>query len=356
MVKYLGSKRRLLNVIEQAVRDFRPVVKVTDAFSGTARVGNRLKGAGYQVLANDHNLYATTMARCYVEAGPELEEPALAILRELNGLPGEDGFFTRTYCEQARFFQAKNGRRIDAIRRRVREMEIAEPLRSVVFTSLLEAADRVDSTTGLQMAYLKQWSARSYDELELRMPALVPGVGRVTESDAINAVREPADLIYLDPPYNQHSYLANYHIWETLVTGDEPEVYGIAQKRLDVRTRKSAFNFKREFGQAFTALVEACAAPNLLISFSNEGFLPYEELASLLLARGEVAVRAHPYRRYVGAQIGIYNPTGDKVGRVSHLKNVEFLFACAPRLPEAWAKDRILRADAAPASLASLSG
>ncbi len=33
-----------------------------------------------------------------------------------------------------------------------------------------------------------------------------------------------------------------------------------------------------------------------------------------------------PHKRYVGAQIGIYNPAGERVGEVSHLKNTEHLF------------------------------
>jgi hypothetical protein len=32
----------------------------------------------------------------------------------------------------------------------------------------------------------------------------------------------------------------------------------------------------------------------------------------------------------VGAQIGIYNPQGEKVGRVSHLRNREYLFLAGP--------------------------
>jgi adenine-specific DNA-methyltransferase len=32
----------------------------------------------------------------------------------------------------------------------------------------------------------------------------------------------------------------------------------------------------------------------------------------------------------VGAQIGIYNPSGEKVGRVSHLRNKEVLFIVGP--------------------------
>jgi adenine-specific DNA-methyltransferase len=48
----------------------------------------------------------------------------------------------------------------------------------LLLTALLLAADRVDSTTGLQMAYLKDWSPRSYQPLELRVPELIAGPGR----------------------------------------------------------------------------------------------------------------------------------------------------------------------------------
>ncbi len=36
-----------------------------------------------------------------------------------------------------------------------------------------------------------------------------------------------------------------------------------------------------------------------------------------------------PGRRYVGAQIGIYNPQGEKVGRVGRLHNNEYLYLVA---------------------------
>src|SRR5664279_4040744 len=45
----------------------------------------------------------------------------------------------------------------------------------------------------------------------------------------------PTELMYLDPPYNQHRYFTNYHVWETLVRWDEPEPYGVARKRIDSR-------------------------------------------------------------------------------------------------------------------------
>ena len=54
-------------------------------------------------------------------------------------------------------------------------------------------------------------------------------------------------------------------------------------------------------------------------------------LAGLFGGRAHVATLATDYRRYVGAQIGIHNLQGEKVGRVSHLRNTEYLFIAADR-------------------------
>jgi adenine-specific DNA-methyltransferase len=44
----------------------------------------------------------------------------------------------------------------------------------------------------------------------------------------------------------------------------------------------------------------------------------------------EVRMLAFDSKRYVGAQIGIHGPTGEKVGTVSRLRNVEYLFVAGP--------------------------
>ncbi len=332
MIKYLGSKRLLLPHLLAGVGAFEGVQKVLDPFSGTARVGRALRAAGYEVVASDLNRYASVLARCYVAADPaRVEPPARALLAELNALPPRPGYVTRTFCEQARYFHPKNGARIDAIRGAIRERALDPELEAVALVALMEAADRVDSTTGVQMAYLKQWAARAHNDLRLRMPELVPGRGRALEGDARAIVREvEVDLVYLDPPYNQHSYLGNYHVWETLARGDEPEVYGVACKRVDVRERQSAFNRRREIAGALSEVIEGARAPHVVVSFNDEGFLSRAELEAMLATRGHVGVVEIPYGRYVGAKIGIHSPRGEKVGRVSHTRNHELLFFASP--------------------------
>jgi adenine-specific DNA-methyltransferase len=336
VIKYLGSKRVLLPAILRVVAAVPGARTIVDLFSGTARVGHALKAAGYRVRANDHLAYAHALARCYVEADRDaLARDAARLVAELSALPGRAGWFTETFCERARYFQPRNGARIEAIREEIARKGLPPALEAVLLVSLMEAADRVDSTTGVQMAYLKQWAPRAHNDLALRVPALLPraavGPGEAHALDAREAAAAlDGDVAYLDPPYNQHSYLGNYHVWETLVRWDAPAVYGTACKRVDCRERRSPFNSRRHFREAYAELVAAVRAPVLVASFSDEGFLERAELEALLATRGRVHVLAIDHPRYVGAKIGIYDPSGRKVGTPGRLRNTEYLFAVAP--------------------------
>lgn len=337
MIKYIGSKRALLGHVTAAVAGLLPNGgRVCDLFSGTARVGHALKKQGFQVWSNDHNAYAHALATAYVQADRERwMAQAEVVLAELRGVKPEAGWFTGAFCEDARYFHPDNGARIDAMRDRIEAMALEPELKAVVLVSLMEAADRVDSTAGVQMAYMKRWAPRALKPLELRLPDLVPSVGapcRATQGDAVEMAGDiEAELIYLDPPYNQHSYLANYHVWESLVLWDRPETYGVANKRVDVKTRKSAFNSRPGIGPALQSVVERVRAPNLIVSFNDEGYLSREELTAMLSARGHVQVVEIAHPRYVGARIGIHNPKGEKVGQVGRLRNVEHLFVVTDR-------------------------
>ncbi len=306
-----------------------------DLFTGTTRVAQEFKRRGLHTTATDVASYSGELSDCYIATDRDAVDLAelRAEVSRLNGVPGERGYVTRTFCEQARYFQPHNGARIDAIRTAIEADHPTGPLRPILLTSLLLAADRVDSTTGLQMAYLKQWAPRSYAELELKVPELLPGPGRTIRGNALRTVDrlEHVDLMYLDPPYNQHRYFTNYHVWETLVRWDEPEHYGIACKRVDARDdagTRSPFNRKATMPGALTDLVGRAAAGLLVVSYNDESWITPEEMTRALrdAGRDRVEVLAFDAKRYVGAQIGIHGPSGQKVGEVRRLRNVEYLF------------------------------
>jgi len=328
MIKYLGSKRLLVGEIAEQVQG-PGVNSVLDVFSGTSRVGYELKRRGFDVTANDLMTFAKVIAECYIigDANTDLQTVE-QLVKEYNESTGRThGYFTETFCEKSRYFKPKNGERVDFIRDDIESKGLDPVIKSIMLTSLMEAADRVDSTVGLQMAYLKSWAKRADNDLELRVPNLLPGRGKVTQLDAKDFVAQhPADVAYVDPPYNQHSYLGNYHIWETLCKWDKPEHYGVACKREDVKQRKSEFNFKRKAHNALVEVISALQVKKIIVSFSDEGFISRQDMEVLLEKHGKVRVITKDFQRYVGAKIGIHNPSGKKVGRVSHLRNKEFIY------------------------------
>lgn len=331
MIKYLGSKRVLVPVLGSLARSSGAQTGL-DLFTGTTRVAQEFCRQGIYTYAADLATYSEVLAQCYVETDArtvDLAEVERAIAT-LEALPPKRGYFTRTFCEAARYFHPKNGQRIDAIREGIDELYGSSPLRPLLLTSLMEAADAVDSTVGLQMAYLKEWAPRALGDLKMRVPVLTPGTGKAIRADATDVVQAlpKVDLAYLDPPYNQHRYFTNYHVWETLIRWDAPEHYGVACKRVDARdeSTKSVFNRKREMPTALAQVIRKVRADTLILSFSNEGFVPLEDLVACCEHRGDtVEVLEFDARRYVGAKIGIHNRRGEKVGAVSHTTNTEYV-------------------------------
>jgi adenine-specific DNA-methyltransferase len=335
LIKYIGSKRRLVPVLGDLLSRAGAATAV-DLFTGTTRVAQEWKRRGADVVAVDSARYSAVLAECYIATdADQVDRAALRdVISQLQSLPGTDGYVTETFSRTARYFQEPNARRIDAVRDAIEAGWADHPWRPLLLSSLLQAADRVDSTTGLQMAYLKEWSPRSYQALELKVPELLAGGGSACHGDALDVAGQlpEVDLAYLDPPYNQHRYLGNYHVWETLVAWDAPDHYGVACKRVDVREPRTAsvFNRRRQAPGALARLIRSVRAEVVVISGSDEGWVTVNDLADMAADRGAVEVLAFDSKRYVGAQIGIYDPAGKKVGRVGRMRNIEYLVVAGP--------------------------
>ncbi|MGH9028700.1 MAG: DNA adenine methylase, partial [Acidimicrobiales bacterium] len=174
----------------------------------------------------------------------------------------------------------------------------------------------------------------SFQPLAMRMPVLLPGRGTAIRGDACELVRSLGefDLAYLDPPYNQHRYDSNYHIWETLLEWDSPEHYGVACKRTDLRGEgRSVFNSRSSMPAALEQVVRDVEARIVVLSYNDESFCDLDQLKEMCSSRGHVELLAFESDRYVGARIGIHNPSGKKVGTVGRLRNLEYLLVCGDR-------------------------
>src|SRR2546425_2889057 len=98
MIKYLGSKRRLVPVLGELLRRAEASTAL-DLFTGTTRVAQEFKRRGARVWALDTARYSEVLARCYIATdAATVDSRALdEALAHLNALPGREGYFTETF-------------------------------------------------------------------------------------------------------------------------------------------------------------------------------------------------------------------------------------------------------------------
>jgi adenine-specific DNA-methyltransferase len=122
----------------------------------------------------------------------------------------------------------------------------------------------------------------------------------IVYNDDSNSVIHDApevDVAYLDPPYNQHPYGANYFMLNVILNNQEPEnmskVSGIPDN-----WHRSLYNKKQYALQALTELVTNIKAKFALISFNSEGFITLEEMKAMLEKMGKVEVLETTYNTF----------------------------------------------------------
>ena len=109
------------------------------------------------------------------------------------------------------------------------------------------------------------------------------------------------DVVYLDPPYNQHPYGSNYFMLNLLSSYEKPEetsrVSGIPAD-----WKRSMYNSRQHAPEALFRLLEDCPAKFILLSYSSEGFINYEEMTSFLRRLGRTVTLETPYAAFRGSR------------------------------------------------------
>lgn len=325
-IKYAGSKLKLLPHILQLAQKVNPQT-VFDGFSGTTRVSQALAQSGYRVVANDIAVWSKVFADCYL-LSPFPREHYQNLIDHLNALNGQHGWFTQHYGGDANSsngfkkpWQRHNTLKLDAIREEIERLNLSRVEKAVALTSLILAMDEVDSTIGHYASYLSEWSPRSYREMKLRVPKLIPKtreheVYQTNIFDIGPAVE--AGLAYYDPPYGSNNekmppsrvrYASYYHLWTSICLFDKPPLFGKANRRADTSDSLSASVFEefRKNGEGRLIVVEAIdqllrqtKAKHIILSYSSGGRATAAELNDVIRSSGKlVDVVEVDYKRNV---------------------------------------------------------
>lgn len=309
-IKYAGSKLKILPYILQMTAGLN-ISTVLDAFSGTTRVAQTFAQVGYDTSANDIAEWSKVFATCYLLANKP-DRYYQPMIEQLNALPGKYGWFSEHYggegTEGKRPFQLKNTMRLDAVREEIDKWELSWEDKCVLLTSLIYAMDAVDNTIGHYAAYLAGWSARSYNDMIMKLPKRFPirTKNEVLQSDVFDVTRKYHDLVYLDPPYGSNNekmppsrvrYAAYYHLWKTIVLNDHPQLFGKVNRRADSRDTVAPSVFeeykKNNEGnfiamQAIKDLIEQTNAHYILLSYGSGGRATKQELFDIINSNGNL--------------------------------------------------------------------
>lgn len=145
----------------------------------------------------------------------------------------------------------------------------------------MESVSHVANVAGVYGAYLKTWDPRAVKKIAFMHPAdtdfnqdyqnnKLVHVKNGNIEDIISDV--PCDILYLDPPYTKNSYSVQYHILETLILNDNPELRGITGAR-PYENISNDWSKPNKVEVVFDKVLAKTQASHIVFSYSSDGLM-----------------------------------------------------------------------------------
>lgn len=306
--RYIGSKARIVDEIIEYVKKTATIEAggfFVDAFSGTGVVAEKAAQIGWPVHVNDMMMNAVIMSEARLLSSADVSFDSFGgyeeVIKALNGLSGEEGFIWREYSpaskkfqlNERRYFTEENAKKIDVISEKIhcwkKEKNISHKEFVLLMSNLIQAVNNVANIAGTYGCFLSRWTTQAKENLVLSTSTLkkVQTIYRTSNCDVFAVETQPEDIVYFDPPYTKRQYASYYHILETIVCGDQPEVTGVSGLR-PWKNKASVFCYKTKALNALSELILKQKANRVILSYSNEGHIRLEELVDRLSPYGEV--------------------------------------------------------------------
>jgi len=298
MITYIGNKRKLIDVIEDVVNKLKPKT-CADAFVGSGVVSRMLLTHCEELHVNDLEKYCEVLSKCFLVSPNWADQEEIENhIEGMNNCPDKVGLITELYspsdtCDRW-FYTPENARRIDGMIDYI-EKNVPENIKPYCLGPLIVKASIHTNTSGVFKGFHKGgWGGkgghaqdRIMKRIEVESPIWIesPRVVNVERKDACDFLRDlpKVDLIYLDPPYNQHPYGSNYFMLNLICTNERPhtlsKVSGIPGD-----LNKSKYNYKKQIREAMELTLKLATekAKHTLVSYNNEGFITPEVWEEIL--------------------------------------------------------------------------
>jgi adenine-specific DNA-methyltransferase len=337
LITYIGNKRSLLSFINESVVDIKKRLGkekliTFDGFAGSGVVSRFLKQHSSKVYANDLEKYSYAITKSFLTNVSDVDFKYInQFVEHLNKIKTQSngvGIIEKLYAPKNTenilfgercFYTNENAKIIDRIRQEIETEVSDEKYKNIFLSILLHKSSVHTNTSGVFKGFYKSSKTsigkfggdgenaltRILGEINME-PIILSNYEcnyEVFNGDTNEVVKEieQMDLVYYDPPYNQHPYGSNYHILNTIYEYVEPEkmskVSGIRED-----WNKSEYNKKIQAETAMDSLIENTNSKYILISYNNEGIISSEKMVKILQKYGEVELKTQEYNTFKGSR------------------------------------------------------
>lgn len=337
LITYIGNKRTLLDFIGQGIEiaktDLKKDKLVTfDGFAGSGVVSRYLKQHSSHLITNDFEEYSWVINQSFLSNYSELDyKYIINKTKELNSLKLRTdlgtGIIEELYSPkdddniqpgERVFYSNQNAKIIDNLRRSIDLVVDKEEYKKYFLSALLSKASVHVNTGGVFKGFYKKKGidigqfggegqnslGRILKEIELEIPIFSNHTCtyKVFNEDTNELIKRigydiDIDVVYYDPPYNQHPYGSNYHMLNTILRYERPtkisETAGIPDD-----WQRSSYNKKDSSIKSLDELIKNTKASYILLSYNNEGIIPHDTVVEIMNKYGKLQVLEKEYCTY----------------------------------------------------------
>ena len=317
-IRYLGNKTSILSEIKKLLHEKNLLNKnliLFDAFCGTGSVSNYLK-KDFNIKINDNLTWASIYTKGRIVAGTckfqKLGFNPIEYLNKNNEV--QEGFMYNNYSpgnSNRMYFTAENAGKIDYYRFQIEKWKTEEKINEneycYLLACLIEAVSSVANIAGVYGAFLKKWDSRALKEIKIdNINIYDEFYGEINFLNSYNSKIEDiiseveCDILYLDPPYTQNQYGTQYHLLETLVLNDNPEISKITGSR-PTASMRSDWSKDIKTHILLDKIIHETKAKYIIMSYNNNGFMSKEYIEAIFKRYGKVetySMKKIPYKKY----------------------------------------------------------
>lgn len=334
LITYIGNKRSLLPFLNygfELVKEKLGKNKITalDGFSGSGVVSRLLKHHAEKLYSNDLEDYSYVCNKCYLSNKSQIEaEKIYAGIDTLNKQKQclTEGFITKNYSPkddnniqsgERVFYTHKNAMILDTLKKWIYE-NIPENEQCYYLGPLIVEASIHTNTSGVFKGFHKKngighFGGKGENALSRIMGEITPKYPlfsddecetEVIKENINNLIKKlpELDLVYYDPPYNQHPYGSNYFMLNILANPKEKTAIQDGVSGISVDWNRSDYNKRQPAIDAMDDLIKNTNAKYILISYNNEGIIPFDTFKSILAKYGKVELLQQDYNTYRGCR------------------------------------------------------